>query len=97
MDELKHNLLLNLADYTAVIDVALEGEGLDLDDRLWYLGPLAMCSRVFKSVYLDEPLESLEQILRIEKLRSQSAPEMMSVAQSQEMHGGFSLLCWNRT
>jgi len=66
MDELKHNLLLNLADYTAIIDLALEGKDLDMDDRLWYLGHLAMCGRVFKSVYLDEPIEPLEQILYIE-------------------------------
>src|SRR5947208_2024542 len=66
MDELKHSLLLSLADYTATIHLALERNDLDFDDRLWYLGHLAMCGRVFKSAYLDEPVESLEQILRIE-------------------------------
>jgi len=66
MDELKHNLLLDLADYSATIDLALKGKDLDVDDRLWYLGHLAMCARIFKSVYLDEPVESLEQIHRIE-------------------------------
>lgn len=66
MDELKHNLLIDLADYTATIDLALEGKDLDFDERLWYLGHLAMCGRVFKSVYLDEHVESLERILKIE-------------------------------
>ena len=66
MDALKHNLLLNLADYTDVVHLALEGKDLDFDDRIWYLGHLAMCGRIFKSVYLDEPVENLEQFLRIE-------------------------------
>ena len=66
MDLSRHNLLLNLADYTDTLHLALEGKDLNVDERLTYLGHLAMCARIFKSVYLDEPVELLEQILRIE-------------------------------
>lgn len=45
---------MNLADYTKTIDFALEGENLDYDERLFYLGHLAMCARIFKSIYLNE-------------------------------------------
>src|SRR5437016_2716752 len=66
MDPLRHDLLISLADYTAAIHLALEGKDLSTDERLTYLGHLAMCARVFKSVYLEESVDSLEQILKIE-------------------------------
>ncbi len=54
MDHLKQNILMNLADYIQTIHFALEGENLDFDERLFYLGHLAMCARLFKSIYLNE-------------------------------------------
>jgi hypothetical protein len=54
MDHLKQNILMNLADYTQTIEFALEGDNLDFDERLFYLGHLAMCARLFKSIYLNE-------------------------------------------
>jgi len=52
---LKENLLLNLADYTDMMHEAFEGKDLTQDERLIYLGHLAMCARMFKAVCLDEP------------------------------------------
>jgi hypothetical protein len=66
MNELKHNLLLHLADHTQVMDLAFEGNDLDFDERLRYLGHLAMCARFFKSIYLDEATESLETYFSVE-------------------------------
>lgn len=65
MDQFKENILMDLADYCQIIDLALEGENLDFDERLFYLGNLAMCARLFKSIYLNEqsdlgPLIKLE-------------------------------------
>lgn len=54
MDHLKQNILMNLADYTQTIEFALEGDNLDFDERLFYHGHLAMCTRLFKSIYLNE-------------------------------------------
>ncbi len=66
MDELKRNLLANLADYTNAIHIVFEGRDHNFDERLVYLGHLAMCARIFKSVYLGESAESLEVYLKIE-------------------------------
>jgi hypothetical protein len=46
--------------------LALEGNGLSFDDRLRYLGHLAMCARLFKAVMLDEPVEFMEECISIE-------------------------------
>lgn len=54
MDQFKENILMDLADYSQIIDLALKGENLDFDERLFYLGHLAMCARIFKSIYLNE-------------------------------------------
>ncbi len=66
MDKIKHSLLLNLADYSETIHLALEGVNLDLDERMFYLGHLAMCARIFKAVYLNQTSETLESMISIE-------------------------------
>ena len=38
MDQFKENILMDLADYSQIIDLALEGESLDFDERLFYIG-----------------------------------------------------------
>ncbi len=59
----KENLLLHLSDHTGTIDLALEGASSN--DKMIYLGHLAMCARLFRFLYLDEPMEALE-ISRLE-------------------------------
>lgn len=38
----KHTLIVHLADYSELLHLALEGEDVSTDDRLIYLGHLAM-------------------------------------------------------
>lgn len=66
MNGYKHTLLINLADYTELIHLALEGNDVSADDRLIYLGHLAMCARIFKVVYLSQQINELETIIKIE-------------------------------
>lgn len=64
---IKDKLLLDLAEHTQILHLALEGEQLkDFDERLLYTGHLAMCARLFKIVYLNQPIEELETVFRIE-------------------------------
>ena len=66
MNEERESLLIHLADYADILHRALEGKDGNFDERLIYLGHLAMCARIFKSIYLDEPLSELETFLKIE-------------------------------
>lgn len=66
MRDYKHTLLINLADYTELLHLALEGKGISADDRQIYLGHLAMCARIFKVVYLSQQISELETIIKIE-------------------------------
>ena len=66
MDDLKENILMDLADYAQIMDLALEGQDLDFDERLFYLGHLAMCARLFKSIYLNEQHDSLRSLIKLE-------------------------------
>ncbi len=66
--EVTENLLLNLADHAQILHLALEGPNFrNFDQRLIYLGHLAMCARFFKIVYLRHPRDELEMIFEIEK------------------------------
>jgi len=62
----KHDLLLNLADYTNLLHLALEGDDVPTNDRMIYLGHLAMCARIFKTIYLEEAVNELDIYLSIE-------------------------------
>lgn len=66
MNQEKSWVLTNLSDFTGLLDQALEGEGLSFDDRLFYLGHLATCARLFRVVVLDEPSEELLQLIHLE-------------------------------
>lgn len=68
MNPAKETLLLHLADYTETIHLALEGSNVHADHRMIYLGHLAMCARIFKSVYLGEAADIVMQFVRIEHL-----------------------------
>ncbi len=63
MNSDKENLLLHLADHTGTMDLALEGA--NPNDKMIYLGHLAMCARLFRSLHLGETSEVL-QIARVE-------------------------------
>lgn len=60
-------ILLGLADHTEVIHQALEGKNLTFEDRMIYLGHLAMCARIFKAVYLGESSRQVLAFIRIEQ------------------------------
>jgi len=66
MNEAQQSFLIDLAEYADVLHLALEGKDRNFDERLIYLGHLAMCARIFKSVCLGEPLSELETFLKIE-------------------------------
>lgn len=66
MNQEKSWALINLSDFTGLLDQALEGEGLSFDDRLFYLGRLATCARLFSVVVLDEQSEELMQLIHLE-------------------------------
>lgn len=66
MNQEKSWVLINLSDFTGLLDQALEGEDLSFDDRLFYLGHLATCARLFRVVVLDEPSEELMQLIHLE-------------------------------
>lgn len=63
---MKENVLNNLADLTEVIHLALERRDLNINQREFYLGRLAMCARLFKVIQLDQSAQELNQILKIE-------------------------------
>ncbi len=67
MNTAKDELLLQLADYTGTIHLALEGKNVRPDHSMIYLGHLAMCARIFKSVYLGEPVNEVLRFVRIEQ------------------------------
>ena len=60
----KEELLLTLADHTDTMHLALEGASQN--DRLIYLGHLAMCARIFKSISLDEPSNDVLKFVSLE-------------------------------
>lgn len=60
-------LCLELAKYTKLVDEVLEDRTLtDFDNRLYFIGHLAMCARLFEIIHLDLPTERLVAIYRIE-------------------------------
>jgi hypothetical protein len=66
--QITENLLLNLAEHSQILHLALEDQGLkSFDERLTYLGHLAMCARIFKTVYLQHSKLELEKIWQVEK------------------------------
>lgn len=66
MNALQKQVLLSIADHANVMHLALEGKDLSFDDRLRYLGHLAMCARLFKTVILQESNELMETCVSIE-------------------------------
>ncbi|WP_043888185.1 hypothetical protein [Methylophaga thiooxydans] len=66
MDESKDWALINLSDFAGLLDQALEGEGLDFDDRIFYTGHLATCARMFRSIILSEPSSELLKLIDLE-------------------------------
>ncbi len=66
-NRVKHSALMYLADLADVLDLALEGPHLtNLDERMIYLGHLAQCARMFKVIYLDQPVSDFEVLFNIE-------------------------------
>ena len=63
----KELLLIGLSDHTQVMHLALESPNLPFEERLIYLGHLGMCARLFRSICLNDPLDSMEPIIRIEQ------------------------------
>lgn len=66
MNATQHQVLLRIADHADVMHLALEGGNMSFDDRLRYLGHLAMCARLFKIILLEESTDLLETCVSIE-------------------------------
>ena len=65
MDEAKEWALINLSDFTGLLDQALEGKDLDFDDRIFYTGQLANCARIFRALVLSEPSGELLKLIEL--------------------------------
>lgn len=62
-----NELCVELAQYTAHVNQILEDKELqDFDDRLYYLGHLAMCARLFMIIHLGKPADELLEIYKVE-------------------------------
>jgi hypothetical protein len=87
MDQLKQSLLVDLADYTATIDLALEGKDLDLtiDFGIWVTWP---CAPVSPNPYTSTiPLNLSNGSTSSKTHHLQLAHELTSAAQSREKRG----------
>lgn len=62
----KETLLICLSNHTEVMHQALESKNLHSGVRMIFLGHLAMCARIFKSICLDESREFVDRIIHIE-------------------------------
>lgn len=60
----KEELLLTLADHADTMHLALEGSSEN--DTRFNLGHLAMCARIFKSVFLTEPSSEVLKFVALE-------------------------------
>jgi hypothetical protein len=65
----KDQLFLELAQFTEKVHDVLEDRDLkDFDDRLYYLGHLAMCARFFMIIHLGKPMNELLAIYKLESM-----------------------------
>lgn len=66
LEEAKSWVLTNLSDFVGLLDMALEGDELDPDDRLFYVGHMATCARIYRAVILNEPAANLFRLIELE-------------------------------
>lgn len=64
-----NQLYLELAHYTEQVHHALEDRDLkSFDDRMYYLGHLAMCARLFMMIHLGKPMDDLQELYKLESM-----------------------------
>ena len=54
--------LINLGDFVKALDLAFEG---DVEERLWYVGQLADCARLFASITAAAPARDTQKLIEL--------------------------------